>query len=187
MEFTIENDLKNATTIKNVLAYFSQITTFVFDVDGVLTDGKILVTESGEFLRTFHSRDGYALRRAIEEGYNVCIITGGKGGSIENRLTKLGVKQFFTSADDKVTPFQNYIKTYGINAADVLFMGDDLNDFKVMQKVGLPCCPADACAEIIETSHYISTIKGGEGCVRDVIEKVMKLQGKWLNNISVSG
>ena len=187
MEFTIENDLKNATTIKNVLAYFSRITTFIFDVDGVLTDGKLLVTEGGDFLRSFHSRDGYALRRAVEEGYNVCIITGGKGGSIENRLTKLGIKQFYTGAGDKVEPFRNYTKTYNIDPADVLFMGDDLNDYDVMQKVGLPCCPADACTEILGISHYISTIKGGDGCVRDVIEKVMKLQGKWLNNVSVSG
>jgi 3-deoxy-D-manno-octulosonate 8-phosphate phosphatase (KDO 8-P phosphatase) len=187
MEFSIANDLKNATTIKNVLAYFSRITTFVFDVDGVLTDGKLLVTEGGDFLRSFHSRDGYALRRAIDEGYNVCIITGGKGGSIENRLTKLGIKQYYTAAGDKVGPFQDYVKTHNINPADVLYMGDDLNDFTVMQKVGLPCCPADACAEIIATSHYISTFKGGDGCVRDVIEKVMKLQGKWLNNIAVSG
>ena len=187
MEFTIENDLKNATTIKNVLGYFNRITTFVFDVDGVLTDGKILVTEQGEFLRTFHSRDGYALRRAVEEGFNVCIITGGKGGSIENRLTKLGVKHYYTAADDKVTPLQSYLKTYNIDPADVLFMGDDLNDYDVMQKVGLPCCPADACTEILGISHYISTVKGGDGCVRDVIEKVMKLQGKWLNNVSVSG
>lgn len=187
MEFTIENDLKNATTIKNVLGYFNRITTFVFDVDGVLTDGKILVTEAGEFLRTFHSRDGYALRRAVEEGFNVCIITGGKGGSIENRLTKLGVKHYYTSADDKVTPLQSYLKTYNIDPADVLFMGDDLNDFKVMQKIGLPCCPANACPEIMAISHYISPINGGEGCVRDVIEKVMKLKGKWLNNISISG
>jgi 3-deoxy-D-manno-octulosonate 8-phosphate phosphatase (KDO 8-P phosphatase) len=192
MEFTIENDLKNATTIKNVLGYFNRITTFIFDVDGVLTDGKLLVTENGEFLRTFHSRDGYALRRAIEEGFNVCIITGGKGGSIENRLTKLGVKHFYTSADDKVTPLQNFLKTYDIDPADVLFMGDDLNDLKVMQKIGLPCCPANACPEIMAISHYISPINGGEGCVRDVIEKVMKLKeegkkGHWLNNISISG
>lgn len=187
MEFTIENDLQKATTIKNVLAYFSRITTFIFDVDGVLTDGKLLVTEGGDMLRTFHSRDGYALRRAVEEGYNVCIITGGKGGSIENRLTKLDIKQFYTGVGDKLEPFRNYIKAYNIDPADVLFMGDDLNDYEVMQKVGLPCCPANACAEIIDISHYVSTIKGGDGCVRDVIEKVMKLQGKWLNHISVSG
>ena len=187
MEFTIENDLKDARTIKNVLAYFSRITTFIFDVDGVMTDGKLLVTEGGDMLRNFHSRDGYALRRAVEEGYNVCIITGGKGGSIENRLTKLGIKQFYTAAGDKVQPFRNYVQTHNIDPADVLFMGDDLNDYDVMQKVGLPCCPADACSEIIGISHYVSTIKGGDGCVREVIEKVMKLQGKWLNHISVSG
>ena len=186
-DLTIAHDLQNADTIKNILGYFKRITTFIFDVDGVMTDGKLLVTEGGDLLRTFHAKDGYALRRAIDEGYNVCIITGGKGGSIEKRLEKLGIKHFYTSADDKVTPFRNYMKTFNIDPRDVLFMGDDLNDYHIIQKVGLPTCPADACPEIIALSHYVSPVKGGEGCVRDVIEKVMKLQGKWMNNIAISG
>jgi 3-deoxy-D-manno-octulosonate 8-phosphate phosphatase (KDO 8-P phosphatase) len=186
-EYNIEFDLKNAATIHNPLGYFREIDTFIFDVDGVMTDGKILVTEGGDFLRTYNSKDGYAIRRAVEEGYNVCIITGGRGGSIEHRMKKLGIRQVFTGADPKLAVFQRYCKAHDINPLTTLFLGDDLNDFEVMQKVGLPCCPADACSEIIGISSYISPFKGGDGCVRDVIEKVMKLHGKWLNHLTVSG
>jgi 3-deoxy-D-manno-octulosonate 8-phosphate phosphatase (KDO 8-P phosphatase) len=185
-DFKIEYDLSNAKTLKNVLSYFRNITTFVFDVDGVMTDGTLVVTEGGDSLRTFSVRDGYALRRAVEEGYNICVITGGKGGSIENRMKNLGIKHYYTGASDKVTPFLNYVRTHNIDPMQVLYMGDDLNDLLVMQKVGLPCCPLDACPDIQDISHYISPIKGGAGCVRDVIEKVMKLQDTWMNSTSVS-
>jgi 3-deoxy-D-manno-octulosonate 8-phosphate phosphatase (KDO 8-P phosphatase) len=185
-DFKIEYDLSNAKTLKNVLSYFRNITTFVFDVDGVMTDGTLVVTEGGDSLRTFNVKDGYALRRAVEEGYNICVITGGKGGSIEHRMKNLGIRHYYTGASDKVTPFQNYVKTHGIDPMQVLYMGDDLNDLLIMQKVGLPCCPIDACPDIHELSHYISPIAGGKGCVRDVIEKVMKLQGTWMNSTSVS-
>ncbi len=179
--------MSDSPELKNVLAYFKQIDTFIFDVDGVMTDGKLLITEAGEFLRSFNAKDGYAIRRAVEEGYNVMIITGGKGGSIENRLRYMGVKQFYTNISDKLPVFKRFLKEHGIHASTVLFMGDDLNDYEVMQNVGLPCCPNDAVNEIINLSHYISPLKGGDGCVRDVIEKVMKLHGKWLNHLSVSG
>ena len=174
-DHTIEFDLPKAVTIHNPLGYFREINTFIFDVDGVMTDGKILVTEGGDFLRTFNSKDGYAIRRALEEGYNVCIITGGRGGSVEHRMKKLGIRQVFTGADPKLPVFQRYCEAHSINPLKALYLGDDLNDFEVMQKVGLPCCPADACSEIIGISNYVSHFKGGEGCVRDVIEKVIKL------------
>ena len=173
--------------LKNILSYFKAIDTFVLDVDGVMTDGKLIVTEAGEFLRTFNAKDGYAIRRAIEEGYNVVMITGGKGGSIENRLRYLGVKQFYTNIHDKLPVFIRFLTEHKISASSVLYMGDDLNDYEVMHNVGLPSCPADAVNEIINISHYISPYKGGDGCVRDVIEKVMKLHGKWMSHISVSG
>lgn len=172
--------------LKNVLSYFKDIDTFVLDVDGVLTDGSILVTEAGEFLRIFNSKDGYAIRRAIEEGYNVVVITGGKGGSIENRLRFLGIKHFYTNATIKLPFLKTYLREHNIESSSVLYMGDDLNDFEAMQNVGLACCPADAANEICHISHYISPLKGGQGCVRDVIEKVLKLQGKWFNKITVS-
>ena len=186
-ESKIAFDFRHAATIHNPLGYFREIQTFIFDVDGVMTDGQLLVTEGGEFLRSFNSKDGYAIRRAIEEGYTVCVITGGRGGSIENRMKKLGIHHLFTGADQKLPIFRRYCATHEIDPLKTLYMGDDLNDYEVMQKVGLPCCPADACPEILQISNYVSPVKGGDGCVRDVIEKVMKLHGKWLNHISVSG
>ncbi len=186
-EFRIEYDLRNAATIHNPLGYFREIKTFIFDVDGVMTDGKLLVTEGGEFLRSFNSKDGYAMRRALEEGYNVCVLTGGHGGSIEHRMKRIGIRQVFTNIGDKLPVLLRYLSEHNIDAAKTLYMGDDLNDYEVMQKIGLPCCPADACPEIAAISHYISPLKGGDGCVRDVIEKVMKIHGNWMNHLSVSG
>lgn len=183
---TVNDILSQAKTLKNRLEYFRHIRNFIFDVDGVMTDGTLQVTDAGDFLRTFHTRDGYSIRRAIQEGYNVCIITGGRGNSIEKRLQALGIKQYYTGADIKLPIFQRFMSTHGLNPAETLYMGDDLNDYEVMQKVGLACCPHNACQEIKNLCHYISPVKGGEGCVRDVIEKVMKLQGKWMNNITVS-
>lgn len=186
-ELRIEYDLRNAATIYNPLGYFREINTFIFDVDGVMTDGKMLVTEGGEFLRTFSAKDGYAMRRALEEGYNVCVITGGRGGSIEHRMKKLGIRHLFTGADPKLPVFLRYCETHNIDPYKALYMGDDLNDYELIERVGLPCCPSDACPEILAKCHYVSPFKGGEGCVRDVIEKVMKLHGKWLNHLTVSG
>ncbi len=171
--------------IKNSLAYFNLIDTFFFDVDGVMTDGKLISTIEGEFLRTFHSRDGFAIRHAIEQGYNIVVITGGKGKTIENRLVALGIKTYFINAQIKLPIFERYCKEHDIDTSRALYMGDDLNDYEVMQHIGLACCPADAATEIKKTSQYISPFNGGDGCVRDVIEKVMKLHGKWMNNISV--
>jgi 3-deoxy-D-manno-octulosonate 8-phosphate phosphatase (KDO 8-P phosphatase) len=186
-DFFDQNPEANTLTLKNSLTAFRDIKAFIFDVDGVLTDGRILVTEEGNFLRTFHSRDGYAIRRALEEGYFVCIITGGRGKSIEIRMQKLGIQHYFVAADPKLPIFMRYLDAHDLALNQVLFMGDDLNDYEVMKKTGLACCPSDAASEIITLSHYISPFKGGEGCVRDVIERVMRVQGCWLNNISVSG
>lgn len=186
-DFKIADDLKNAATIHNPLGYFREINTFIFDVDGVMTDGKLLVTEGGEFLRAFNAKDGYAIRRALEENYNVCVITGGRGNSIEYRMKKLGVSELYVSADPKLPVYERYLSSKGLQHLKVLYMGDDLNDFEIMEKVGLPCCPADACPEIMSLCHYVSPFKGGEGCVRDVIEKVMKIHGKWMNHITTSG
>lgn len=171
--------------LKNTLAYFNLIETFFFDVDGVMTDGKIISTESGELLRTFHSRDGFAIRHAIDQGYHIVVITGGKGKTIENRMASLGITTYFTNAQFKLPIFERYCREHDIDTARTLYMGDDLNDYEVMQHVGLACCPADAATEIKKLSQYISPVNGGEGCVRDVIEKVMKLHGKWMKNIEV--
>ena len=183
---TVKYDLSDAKTLLNRLEYFKHINTFIFDVDGVMTDGTILSTNTGDALRTFHTRDGYAIRRAIEENFNVVVITGGRGNSIESRLKYLGVHQFYTGVGDKLPVFQRFVETHNLNPSEILYMGDDINDLTVMKKVGLACCPADACPEIKDICHYISPMNGGKGCVRDVIEKVMKLRGSWMNHISIS-
>jgi 3-deoxy-D-manno-octulosonate 8-phosphate phosphatase (KDO 8-P phosphatase) len=185
-DFSFEYHLENATVLKNALARFRDIRTFIFDVDGVLTDGKMLVTEGGEFLRSYHSRDGYAIRRTMMEGFRVVIITGGSGPSVDIRMKKLGVTQYFMGIEDKLPVFQRFIEANDIDPAEILYMGDDLNDYQVMQKVGLAACPADACPEIQDICHYISPFTGGAGCVRDVIEKVMKLNGVWMRHLAIS-
>lgn len=158
----------------------NDINTFVFDVDGVLTDGTIQVTQSGELLRTMNIRDGYALKTAIEKGYNVCVISGGSNEGVRTRLKNLGVFDIHLGVADKVAVYEEYLQVNNIKPHQVLYMGDDLPDYWVMQKVGLPTCPQDAVPEIKHLSRYISHIKGGKGAVRDVIEQVMKVQGKWL-------
>jgi 3-deoxy-D-manno-octulosonate 8-phosphate phosphatase (KDO 8-P phosphatase) len=184
---TITVEYEVARTLINPLERFRYVRTFIFDVDGVMTDGRVLVLETGEHLRTFNAKDGYAIRRALEEGYNVCIITGGVGGSIEQRMKKLKIQQYYTNAEDKVPVMQSYCEANDIHLSDVLYMGDDLNDFLAMQKVGLATCPSDACVEIQAICHYISPSKGGDGCVRDVIERVMRVQETWMKHLTVSG
>lgn len=157
----------------------NHIDTFVFDVDGVLTDGTVHVSPTGEMLRDMHIRDGFAMKAALESGYNICIISGGSNEGIRMRLRNLGITDIHLGSPDKVATFTEYIELYGIKAENVLYMGDDIPDFHVMQLVGLPTCPQDSAPEIKAISHYISHIKGGKGAVRDVIEQVMKVQGKW--------
>lgn len=157
------------------------ITTFVFDVDGVLTDGHIIATESGELLRSFNIKDGYALQLAVKKGYHVCIISGGRGQAMEKRFEGLGIPDVFLGISDKVQVFKEYLEIYNINQQEVLYMGDDIPDLQVMKMVGLPTCPADACTDIKAISEYISPFNGGKTAVRDVIEKVLRIQGKWFD------
>lgn len=163
----------------NQLEQFREVTTFIFDVDGVLTDNRILVLESGELLRQMNIRDGYALRRAVREGYNVCIITGGKSAGVRKRLEGLGVEHIYEGVEDKLEVYKKYVRERDIPADAVLYMGDDVPDYAVMRLVGLPACPRDAAHEMFELAKYISPFRGGEGCVRDVIEKVLRLNNQW--------
>ena len=156
------------------------ITTFIFDVDGVLTDSSVHVTSSGELLRVMNIRDGYAMKAAVDSGYHVCVISGGSNDGVRIRLENLGITEIYLGAPDKVALFENYIKTYNIQPEQVLYMGDDIPDYHVMQRVGLPTCPQDAAPEIKSMSKYVSHKTGGRGAVRDVIEQVMKVQHKWL-------
>ena len=156
-----------------------QITTFMFDVDGVLTNGMIHISSSGELTRLMNTKDGYAMKTALLAGYNVCIISGGKNEGVRKRLEALGIKDVFLGAHAKTDLFNDYISKNNIKPEEILYMGDDIPDYPVMKLVGLPTCPKDAVPEIQGISHYISQKKGGLGCVRDVIEQVLKVQGKW--------
>jgi 3-deoxy-D-manno-octulosonate 8-phosphate phosphatase (KDO 8-P phosphatase) len=167
---------------KSYKEIMNDITTFVFDVDGVLTDGSVFVNNAGEMLRTMNIRDGYALKTAVDNGYNVCIISGGSNEGVRVRLRNLGITDIHLGTPDKVATFDEYIDIYTILPEHVLYMGDDIPDYHVMQLVGLPTCPQDASPEIKAISKYISHKNGGKGAVRDVIEQVMKVQGKWMES-----
>ncbi|WP_299528211.1 HAD family hydrolase [uncultured Lutibacter sp.] len=156
-----------------------QITTFIFDVDGVLTNGVITIFPDGEMIRNMNIKDGYAMKTAVMAGYNVCIISGGTNEGVRTRLQGLGITDIYLGAHKKLNQFEEYKKLHNLKAENILYMGDDIPDYPVMKKVGLPCCPNDAAPEIQDISLYVSHKKGGFGCVRDVIEQVLKVQGKW--------
>ncbi len=155
------------------------IKAFVFDIDGVLTDGTVHVTETGEQLRRFHVRDGYAMQRAVKNGYLICVISGGKSSSVNVRLNGLGVTEVHLGIDKKLDVYHEFIKQHALSSEQVMYMGDDIPDLPPMREAGLPVCPADAAEEVKALSAYISEKEGGTGCVRDVVEKVLKVQGKW--------
>lgn len=163
----------------NYLEKFLQIQTFIFDVDGVLTNNEILVTEGGEMLRVMNIRDGYAMKQALKNGFRIAIITGGKSMGVVQRLGNLGIRDIFTGIEDKLAVYEDLLEKYELIEEQILYLGDDLPDYHVMRRVGLPVCPADAVPEIKAIAQYISPLKGGEGCVREVIEKVMKLRNCW--------
>lgn len=167
---------------KSYKEQLNKINTFIFDVDGVLTDGSVTVTTSGEMLRKMNIKDGYALKTAVDKGYNVCIISGGSNEGVRLRLQGLGIKDINLGVHDKIKTLNEYLNMKSIENNNALYMGDDIPDLKVMQMVGLPCCPQDAVQEIKAVSKYISHKNGGKGAVRDVIEQVMKVQGKWNKN-----
>ncbi len=158
----------------------NNITTFIFDVDGVLTDGTILVTTEGEMYRNMNIKDGYALKAAVTAGYNVCIISGGSNEGVRKRLQGLGIKDIYLGAHQKTLQFEEYCKTKNILPEQVLYMGDDIPDIPVMKKVGLASCPQDAAQEVKKVSAYVSPLNGGKGCGRDVIEQIMRVQGNWM-------
>lgn len=163
----------------NYLEKFKEVETLIFDVDGVLADNHLLVSENGDLLRLMNSRDGYALKAAVKAGYRVCIITGGNSQGVVKRLEGLGVTDVFAGVSNKVSTFWEYVRKHELDPAAILYMGDDIPDYQVMRLVGLPACPADATQEILDIAQYISPKAGGQGAARDVIEKVMKLHGTW--------
>jgi 3-deoxy-D-manno-octulosonate 8-phosphate phosphatase (KDO 8-P phosphatase) len=162
----------------SLLDRFKQINTFIFDMDGVLTDGTVYVLDDGQY-RRMSIKDGFALQLAIRKGYRIAIISGSNSDPVTKRLNKLGVRDIFMGVENKKARLQEYMRQHLINPQRVLFMGDDIPDYEVMQIAGLACAPADAVMEIREVAHYISLANGGMGCVRDVIEKVLKLNDHW--------
>jgi 3-deoxy-D-manno-octulosonate 8-phosphate phosphatase (KDO 8-P phosphatase) len=167
---------------KSYKEYLNHITTFIFDVDGVLTDGTVTVTSSGEMLRRMSIKDGYALKTAVMKGYNVCIISGGTNEGVRKRLEGLSITDIYLGAHHKVEQLDEYLTKKNIKLENVLYMGDDIPDVPVLKLVGLPCCPQDAAYEVLEICDYISHVDGGKGAARDVISQVMKVQGTWDKN-----
>ena len=170
----------------NVLSLFKPVRTFVFDVDGVLTNGSLLILNDGQMARQMNIKDGYALQLAIKKGYRVVVISGGSALPVKERLERLGVTDIFMEVEDKKERLIDYAAMHGLEWDKILFMGDDIPDHAAMLMVGLPVCPADAVMEIKQLSKYISPLPGGSGCARDVIEKVLKLNEHWDINCGVA-
>ena len=164
---------------------FKNITSFVFDVDGVLTNGSVHIFDSGEQVRTMNIKDGFALQLAVKKGYNVIVISGGNSPAAVSRLNKLGITDIFMGTLDKRSVLSQLMEERKILRQELLFMGDDIPDYTAMMEAGLPCAPADAAPEILKIASYISSREGGRGCVRDVIERVLKLNGHWELNTDV--
>lgn len=170
--------------MKNYKEQLKDITTFIFDYDGVMTNGDVLVDADGVPLRSTNVKDGFALQLAARLGYNIAIITGGYSVSIEKRMEMLGIKDVFVRSASKVEVLQKYMETKNLKPEEIIYMGDDLPDYPVMKMVGLPVCPADAVPEIKYISLYISHLGGGKGAVRDIIEQVLKAQDKWMKDFT---
>lgn len=167
--------------MKNFKELLPQITTLIFDVDGVLSLNIVQLMPNEQPIRTANIKDGYAMQLAVKKGYRLIIITGGKSEAVRERYQKLGLEDVYMSSSIKMNEFSEVVKKYNLSMDEIMYMGDDIPDLQVMQKVGVPCCPADAAHEIKSASVYVSDKKGGEGCARDVIEQIMKAQDKWMD------
>lgn len=161
----------------------ARVEAFVFDVDGVFTDGNITPLPDGDFLRAYNAKDGYAISYAIKHGYKVFIITGGRGEILKTRFNYLRVTELHTNISDKIAVLNDIISRNGLNRDNVIFMGDDIPDLECMLAVGIPVCPADSACEIIDASRYVSEFAGGKGCVRDIVEQVLRAHGHWAQDL----
>lgn len=157
-----------------------KIKAVVFDVDGVLSESTITLHPDGEPMRTVNIKDGYAIQLAVKQGLHVAIMTGADVKSIRMRYEALGVKDIYTGCSVKITTYDNFMNEYSLRDDEVIFVGDDIPDYEVMIRCGCPCCPADACPDIKAISRYISSAAGGRGVGRDILEQVLRSQGKWL-------
>jgi 3-deoxy-D-manno-octulosonate 8-phosphate phosphatase (KDO 8-P phosphatase) len=170
---------RQSEIIMNLPDQFKRIRTFVFDVDGVLTDGTVWVAEGKQLVRGMNIKDGYALQLAVMQGYRVVIVSGGNSDPVRVRLENLGITDIHMGVVSKRKVLEEYIATHQLQPEEILFMGDDIPDYRAMEITGLPCAPANAAPEIKQISKYISAIDGGHGCAREVIEKVLKLNDHW--------
>ena len=162
----------------------TEITTFIFDFDGVLSDGKVWALPSGEQLRATNVKDGYAIQYALKLGYNICIISGGCSDGMRKRYDGFEGMDIFLKVPDIMACFRQYMQEKNLKKEQILYMGDDIPDYYVMQASGLKTCPKDAAVEIQEIADYISPFKGGKGCVRDVIEQTLRCKNQWFNEES---
>jgi len=165
----------------NFKSLLKEVKGFVFDMDGVLTDGTMLLMPDGEMVRRMNFKDGYALQLAAKKGFQIAIISGGKSSVVTERFNRLGIQHVYLGASDKMEKFEEFKLLTGLKDHEILYMGDDIPDYQVMEQVGVPTCPNDAAEEIKKIAKYISDRKGGEACVRDVVEQTMKMQGLWLD------
>ncbi|MCB9169091.1 MAG: 3-deoxy-D-manno-octulosonate 8-phosphate phosphatase [Flavobacteriales bacterium] len=157
------------------------IRTFLFDVDGVFTDNRVILLPGAEPVRTFHTRDAYAVQHAIKEGLRIVIVSGGRSEAVRESFGRLGVKEVHLGTAHKLDLFERLVEA-GVDPAATAYMGDDIPDLRVMQRVGLACCPSDASQEVKGIAHFVSRFPGGGGCVRDLLEQAMKVQGKWMTD-----
>jgi len=158
---------------------FSKINTLIFDVDGVFTNSDLQITESGDLLRSMSTQDGYVVKKAIKAGLNVAIITKGNSEGVTLRLKGLGVVDIYSNMPDKLVTFNEYCQLKNVKPEQCLYVGDDISDIVILNEVLLPCCPNDAVRDVLEVCEYISPYKGGQGCVRDIIERVLRINNLW--------
>jgi len=163
----------------DLLSQLAAVKAFVFDIDGVLTSGSVLVTEEGHMLRSVNIKDGYALQHAVKAGYPVGIISGGRSEGMRKRFEGLGISDIFLGQQHKTDAYEQFMARHSLNDRDILYMGDDMPDYLLLKRAGIAACPADAATDIRAICSYIALAPGGLGCVREVIEKVMKLQQTW--------
>lgn len=164
---------------ENFKSKLNSIRAFFFDIDGVLTNGSLLVMNDGSLLRSMNIKDGYALKKAVEKGYVVAVISGGTSEGVAIRLKNLGLQDIFMGVQDKKTVLSDMVLKHSLKKEEIAYMGDDMPDLEVISLAGVPACPADAVFQIKERCEFVSSFKGGEGCVRDLIEQVLCLHGKW--------
>lgn len=172
----------NGGTINDAmeLAKLAAITTVIFDVDGVFTNSQMLINEQGHLMRSMNVRDGYAVKVALQQGLRVAIITGGSSIGVSKRLSGLGITEIYSGIINKKTEFENIMRTHQLSKEEILYMGDDIMDIECIQLAGVGACPKDAAPEVLQVTDYVTSKKGGEGCVREILQTLLEIQDKWI-------